>query len=358
MSTPSHSRRAYLAASGGALAGLVAGCLGDETAAGAQSLEPDVDSATLTLNWQPSGLHVPYYAAAERGFYEEQGLDSVEIESGQGSDFSATQAGLGNTEFAVTSGDQVLNVNSEGLSPVCVGVIMQQSPVVVFVDREAFGEELTEPDQLEGETIGSGPGMVRLMTEAYLEHHDLIDEVDIADAGHDTVQQLLTGEVSVASGVFSDVVDARRQGATIDELLVGEDVPAYGHVIATSRSFLEDNPDTVRAFLRGTARGAAWASDDVETAINVLVNAESELGEARENQRDKWETLREEYLVSDAVEENGWGWNDGDVWAETANTLLEYGFLEDEVDSDEVWTNEYLDTDYEYIGEFTTEDAE
>ncbi|WP_276253277.1 ABC transporter substrate-binding protein [Halomontanus rarus] len=351
------TRRTYLAVSSGALAGLTAGCFTNTNAnAGpgtSQSLDPDVDGAELLLNWQPNGLHVPYYAALERGFYEDQGLELAGIESGEGSDFSATQAGLNNAEFAVTSSDQVLNVNSEGLSPVCIGVIMQRSPVVVFTDRERFGDELTDPEQLAGETIGSGPGMVRLMTEAYLEYHDLSDDVEIADAGHDTVQQLLTGEIDVAAGVFGDVVDASRQNATIDDLSVGEDVPAYGHVIATSQSFLDSNPDAARAFLRGTARGAAWASNDVDGAIDVLVEATPELEEARENQRDTWDILRTEYLVSDAVEENGWGWNDGDVWEETADVLEEYGFLENEVDPDEVWTNEYLDTDYEYIGDFT-----
>lgn len=230
---------------------------------------------------------------------------------------------------------------------------MQRGPVVVFTDRDEFGEELEEPSQLEGTTIGSGPGMVQLMTQAYLDQHDLTDDVELADAGADTVQQLLVGEVDVAAGVFSDVVDARHQDATIDELSVGDEISSYGHVIATSESFLEENPDTVRAFLRGTAQGCAWAADDVEGATDILVDAEPELEETRENQRDKWDVLQSEYLVSDDVEEHGWGWNDDEVWQSVEDVLSSGEFLESEVDPDAVWTNDYLDGDDEYVGNFT-----
>ncbi|WP_255169041.1 ABC transporter substrate-binding protein [Natrononativus amylolyticus] len=345
------SRRAYLGTVAGAAAGLAAGCLAEGDDEGALDLEGE--RTELLLNWQPSGLHVPYYAAADRGFYEEHGLEVAEIESGQGSDFSATQVALENVPFGVTSSDQVLNVASEGLEPTCVGVLMQRNPVVLFADRDGFGEELEEPAQLEGTTVGSGPGMVRMMSTTYLEHHDV--DVEIADAGPDIVQQVLTGEVDAGAGVFSDVVDARHQDATIDVLSVDDDIPSYGHLIATSRTFAEDNPDVVRAFLRGTARGAAWAADNVEGATEILVEAVPELEEAADNQRDKWELLAEEYLVSEAVEENGWGWSDGDVWAETADVLAEHDFLGGAVDSGDVWTNDYLDADYEYIGEFTDE---
>lgn len=350
----SHTRREYLGAAGGALAmTIAAGCLteGDP----GQELDPDADDVDLLLNWRPSGLHVPYYTAVERGFYEDHGLEVSNIESGQGSDFSATQVGLDNVEFGVSSSDQVLNVTGEGLAPVCVGVIMQRGPIVLFTDRNQFGEEIREPAQLEGVTLGSGPGMVRMMATAYLEYHGLGDGIEFVDAGSDIVQQLLTGEVDAAAGVFSDVVDARHQNATIDSLHVADDIPFYGHVITTSQSFLEEYPDTVRAFLQGTARGAAWAANDVEGGTDILIDAVPELEVARENQRDKWDVLREEYLVSKTVEEQGWGWSEGDVWATTAEILLDHNFLEEEVDPDAVWTNDLLDTNYPYIGDFADE---
>lgn len=315
--------------------------------------DPAVTDVTLLLNWQLSGLHAPYVAASENDFYAAEGFEAVEIESGDGSDFAANQAGLGNVEFAVSSSDQLLNVNSRGLSPLCVGVVMQRNPNVVFATRDGFGE-LTDPEQLEVATVGSGPGMVRQMTEAYLEYHGVLESVEYVDSGFDTVQQLLSGEIDAAGGVFGDVVDAEHQGAEVDVLSIHEAIPSYGHLIATDEAFAAENPATVRSFLRATARGAVWASQNPEDAIDLLADVQPELEEVRENQRAKWDRMFREYMRSDAVAANGWGWNDPEPWERTHEVLADADVFEGDVDPETVWTNEYLDTESEYVADYST----
>jgi len=318
---------------------------------GGNDTAPAVESPSLLLNWRISGLHAPYFAAQSQGFYEEEGFESVTIESGEGSDFAAQQVALGNTEFGVSSSDQVLGVNAGDLSPLAVGVVMQRSPVVVFSSREQFGEELTDPSQLSGAAVGSGPGMVRQMVRGYFEAADVTD-VEYVDTGFDTVQQLLSGKIDAAGGVFGDVVDARHQGAEIDVLSVNDAVPSYGHVVTVGESFAEENPETVAAFLRATARGAVWADRNPEGAIDALVDAQGELAEVRESQRDKWDLMRSEYMLSDAVRDEGWGWSDPETWQRTYETLDSGDFFDGSVDPDAVWTNEYIDTDDEHIADY------
>lgn len=362
-------RRRFVAVAGATLA---AGCAGRNTSAG--SGEPTEDAATgtptgastgrptdtpeptpsmrdvsLLLNWKPSGLHVPYYAARAEGFYEAEGLTLSKIEPGQGSDFSAKQAGLGNSEFVVTSSDQVLNVNSRDLSPLSVGVVMQKSPVVVFSTRETFGGELTEAAQLAGGTVGTGPGMVRVLTELFLERAGIRSDVELVDTGYDTVQQLLAGKIDAAGGVFGDAISARAQGHTTDSLRVADAVPAYGHVVATERGFASEHPETVAAFLRATARGAAWGRNNVESAMDALVDANESLAESRDQQREKWLTMADEHVVSETVREHGWGWSEGEPWRVTAEALREADQLGGEVDPAAVWTNDHLDTDARYV---------
>lgn len=335
---------------------VTAGCLGDAgestNKASGSDLDPDIDSASLLLNWRTSGLHAPYYAAIENGYYADEGLTMEGIESGEGSDFSAKQVGLGNVEFAVTSGDQLLNINTRGLSPRCVAVVMQRSPVVLFTARDHFGEELSDPSQIREATVGSGPGMVRQMVRSYLRHHNVLDTTEYVDTGFDTIQQLLTGEIDVAGGVFGDVVDARHQGFEIDSLAVADSIPSYGHVLAADETFVAEHPDAVRAFLRGTARGAVWANRNPEKAVDVLVEAQPEIEEVRENQRAKWDLMREEFMLSETVRDRGWGWSRSEPWDQIYEILEAGDILDGEVDPGAVWTNDYLDTDYEYIGQY------
>jgi len=338
-----HTRRSVLA-SIGAGAALTAGCLG--------APGNDTESVSLMLNWTPNGLHVPYYAAQSEGFYEEEGIELTEIVGGEGSQASARQAGLGNNEFGVTSSDQVLLVNGGELDVESVGVMMQQSPNVLFSTREAFGGELTDPQQLAGKTVGTGPGMVKMLTELYLEAVGVRSEVELVDAGYETVQRLLAGEIDAAGGVFGDAIDARYQDATVDTLSVADEVPSYGHILATSPSYAEENPETVRGFLRATARGAAWATNNREAGVDALVEANESISEVREQARATWDTLAEDHIVGPAVEEHGWGWHQSEPWTTMADAL-------EEADSgsvpptEEVWTNDYLDTDSEYVGRYT-----
>lgn len=367
------TRRAFLAAAG---LTATAGCLGGSGSEGGTPTEaagdgtatptgtptatetetsepePEVSEVSLLLNWKPSGLHVPYYAARAEGFYEAEGLTVGGIESGQGSDFSAKQVGLGNTAFGITSADQVLNVNSRGLSPRSVGVVMQKSPVVLFTVREEFGEELTSAEQLAGATVGTGPGMVRLLSKLLLEEEGVLEDVELVDTGYDTVQQLLSGEIDAAGGVFGDVVDARHEGPTVDLLRVASTIPSYGHVVATDGAFAEENPATVRAFLRATARGSAWAAANPEAATDHLVEAVPALEESRDRQRDKWKLMSEDFVLSETVRREGWGWSRPDPWTTMHGALADADLLEGEVDPGSVWTNDHLDRDYEYVGSY------
>ena len=351
------TRRSFLAATAAGAA--TAGCLGRPTwGDGATTTGPEVTDVSLLLNWKPSGLHAPYYAARARGYYEEEGLSLSSIESGQGSDFSATQAGLGNAPFAVTSGDQVLNVNSRDLSPRSVAVVMQRSPVVLFAAREHFGGPLSDAAQLEGATIGTGPGMVRLLTELFLRRAGLVDSVELVNTGFDTVQQLLAGKVDAAGGVFGDVVDARHQDYAVDLLPVASAIPSYGHVIATAATFAEENPRTVRAFLRATARGSAWAHRNPGAATDHLVEAVPALAESRGRQRDKWTLMADDFVLSPAVREHGWGWSEPAPWRTLHGALADADALGGDVDPAAVWTNDYLDLDAPAVGTYAERSSE
>ncbi|WP_276300673.1 ABC transporter substrate-binding protein [Halorussus lipolyticus] len=310
------------------------------------------DGVRLLLNWKPNGLHVPYYAAKARGYYDQQGVTLAEIQSGQGSDFAAKQVGLGNTEFAITGASQILNINTRGLNPQSVGVVMQKSPVVVFTTRDAFGSEMERIDQLAGKTVGTGPGMVRILTKLLLEEQGVLSEVELVDTGFDTVQQLLGGKIDAAGGVFADAVVARQSAETVYSIPVAETIPSYGHVVGTNPEFAEANPNVVRGFLNATARGAAWATDNPDEATDMLVAANPALEETAETQRAKWVEMASDYVLSESVRQHGWGWSDAQPWETMYRALLDADLLGGETDPASVWTNDHLDTDYQFVGEY------
>lgn len=362
------SRRAFLAATGVAA---LAGCLGDTgdeqtttttttstttstTTTTTTEPQPQLDSASLLLNWKPNGLHVPYYTAAERGFYEDEGLPPVTINAGQGSTFSAKQAGLTNTEFAITSSDQAVVVNARDVNVQVVGVMMQRSPVVVFTANEIFGGELTDLSQLEGKTVGTGPGMVEVLTELLLERQGVLDDVTMTNTGFSTVQQLLAGEIDAAGGVFGDAIAAQHQGYETSSIPVADFIPSYGHVVATNPSFAQNNSVSVEAFLRATAKGTAYAMNNPDDGAQHLLDANPELETTKEAVKDNWTRMADGFLLTEAVRNNGWGWSSEEPWTSIEGALRGAGTIEGSVDLNSVYTNDYLDMDYRYVDEFAS----
>ena len=308
------------------------------------------------LNWEPNGFQAPYFLARERGFYDEEGLD-VRFVEGHGSPFAAEQAGEGRREFALAGGSAVLSVRSRGVEPLAVAAVTQKTPAAVYTLRDAFGEELTSPDQLAGRTVAPSATKTRILTAQLLENAGISDEVELQSVDehtHHRVQhKLVDGEVDAAVGVVTNGYELQAEhDRTADELPIGDYLDVYGMTIVTNPEFAAENPETVEAFLRATARGWVAATEDPDEAIDVLVERNATLERTRDVERRKFGAAVEELQWTDRLREAGWGHHDADRWQTLGETLAETDLLDGEVDPDAAWTNEYLDADADAIGAY------
>lgn len=310
----------------------------------------DVD---FQLNWEPNGFQAPYFLARERGFYEEEGL-RVQFVEGHGSPFAAEQASRERCEFALAGGSAVLSVRSGGEDPLAVAAVTQRTPAAVYTLRDTFDEPLDSPDQLAGRTVAPSATKTRILTAQLLEDAGIRDEVELLPVDeytHHRVQhKLLDGEVDAAVGVVTNGLKLQRDHDRIaDELPIGEYLDVYGMTIVTSPAFATSNPDTVRAFLRATARGWAAATSDPSDAVEALVAQNATLERTREIERRKFEAAAERLQWTAHVRENGWGRHDPERWRTLGRTLAETDMLDGPVDPESVWTNEYLDGESDAI---------
>ncbi|RKD94849.1 ABC transporter substrate-binding protein [Halopiger aswanensis] len=301
------------------------------------------------LNWEPNGFQAPYFLARERGFYADEGLE-VRFVEGHGSPFAAEQAAKGRAEFALAGASAVLSVQSRGLEPLAVAAVTGTTPAAVYTLRDTFGEPLEEPAQLAGCTIAPSATKTRILAAQLLEDAGIRDEIellDVDDHTHHRVQhKVLEGEVDAAVGVVTNGYELEREhDRTADELPIGDALGVYGMTIVTEPAFAEANPETVRSFLRGTARGWEAATSDPEAAIDVLVSRNATLERTRDVERRKFETAATELQFTEVVRRRGWGTHDGQRWRRLGRTLSETDLLEGAIDPDAAWTNEFAETD-------------
>jgi NitT/TauT family transport system substrate-binding protein len=137
-----------------------------------------------------------------------------------------------------------------------------------------------------------------------------------------------------------------------DELLIGNYLGVYGMTVVTNPEVAESNPETIRSFLRATARGWEAATNDPERAIDALIDRNAQLEHNREVEHMKFLASAEDLQFTEFVRDAGWGHHDGQRWANLAEMLAETDLLESPVDPDEAWTNEYVDDSDPVIADY------
>ncbi|PGF16628.1 myristoyl transferase [Natrinema sp. CBA1119] len=316
----------------------------------------DSEPISFQLNWEPNGFQSPYFLAREAGFYEAEGLE-VEFVEGHGSPFAVERAARGESDIALAGASAVLAKQSEGLEPLAVAAVTQKTPAAVYTLRDVFGEELTEPEQLAGRTVAPSATKTRILTAQLLANAGIRDEVELLEVDphtHHRVQhKVVDGTVDAAVGVVTNGIEiGRKHDRTADELPIGDYLDIYGMTLVTGHEFADENPETIRSFLRATARGWAAATRDPERAIDVLVDRNATLERNREIERRKFETAANRLQFTPYAQDHGWGVQDPARWRRLGETLSETALLEGAIDPDAVWTDEFRPADEPIVAEY------
>src|SRR5918993_4275257 len=97
---------------------MLASVLGFAALAPAGALE----TATLQLNWFPSGDHLALYLAKKRGYYKDEGME-LKIVRGFGSADTAQKIELKQAEFGISDTPTVLIARSKGADVKIIGMV-------------------------------------------------------------------------------------------------------------------------------------------------------------------------------------------------------------------------------------------
>jgi NitT/TauT family transport system substrate-binding protein len=363
MSWSSITRRDALGAAGAAAGAGLAGCVGG-TGGTTGSDSGDTSTSTPTeptdvsviLNWKPNATQAGYFVAAGNGFYGEEGLD-VELVSGQGGGFAAKQVGLGNQDIGLGTGVALLQARNRDLD-IRSFAGAQASNAAIYTVAEQFGGELTEPSQLAGKRVAVVAESAKTMTylEMLLEREGIREDVELVNVGvEQQTSNLLSGNVDAAVGIFSDSLGLNDQGYDASMLWLANYTPAIGRTVFARPDYVAENPDVIRGFLRATARGWAWASNNPEGAMDRMVDARSSLSKSREMGLLKLKYTAKNLVMTDTVREHGWGHQHADDWEAVVTSLTEGDVIDPGIAAEDVWTNEYLDTADSYVGDYAAQ---
>lgn len=302
----------------------------------AEEETPDLISTRLTMGYIPDIQFAPIYVALEKGYFAEAGFD-VTLDYIDETDAVAL-VGAGDQTFTIASGEQVLLAKAQELPVVYVAAWYQQFSVGVVSLTE---QNILTPEDLEGVTIGI-PG---LYGASYIGFRALLDaggltedDVDLLSIGYNQVEALVTGQVEAAViYVANEPATLRSQGYDVDVVRVLDYLDLVSNGLVTNEETIEDNPEMVSAFVNALLQGISYAAENPDEAYEISKDYIENLAES--------DTDLQKDILAGSIElwqTDQPGYSEPESWVNMQDVLLDMGMLEEALDLDEAYTNDFI----------------
>ena len=294
----------------------------------------------VVLDWYPNALHAFMYVAIEKGYYEEEGL-KVNIQFPSNSNDAISLVAAGQADIGLYYQQDVIQARTKQNVPVkSIGAVVQ-GPLNIVLSLEE--KNITTAEDLVGKTIGYAgtelsEALIRsIMNDVGADYSD----VTMIDVGFDLMSSMTTGNVDATIGclVNHEVPQMEEEGFSVNWFDLDEyGVPTYYEgVFLANDDAIQNDSETLKAFLRASAKGFADMKANPEEALQILLANQNEenfpLSETVE--RKSVEVLLPMMETADAAFLS----QSDECWQENIDWMLEQGLISETVNLDEVRIN-------------------
>jgi ABC-type nitrate/sulfonate/bicarbonate transport system substrate-binding protein len=283
-----------------------------------------IETVTLQLKWKHQFQFAGYYAAIEKGFYRDAGLNVIlrEAESSEGSVNSVL---AGEAQFGVASSELVV-MRAEGKPVVALAPIFQHSPLILLVLSDSGIENLHE---LTGKRIMLEPQEAELYAYFVSEGMSL-SKLTIVPNTFDAAD-LISGKVDSMSAYSTDepfrLQEAGKEYLVFNPRAGGIDF--YGDTLFTSEAQIRDHPAQVKKLIRASLKGWDYALHHSDEIVELILAKYSQRHSRAHLQFEAEATRR--LIEPDLVEI---GYVNPGRWRNIAETYAKLGMLPGEVTLD------------------------
>jgi NitT/TauT family transport system substrate-binding protein len=328
-------RRTWLWLAVAALLVLVgAGCGGDEegTGGGTGTEAAQMDKVTLQLKWVTQAQFAGYYAAAEQGYYADEGLD-VTIKPG-GPDIVPEQAVLGDqAEFGIDWLDNLLATRDQGGDIVNIAQVFARSGMTEVTWKDSGLDQITA---LKGKKVGVWLGGNEHKLFAALTKNGIDPQKDVEVVAQPFDMNLfLNREVDAAAAMtYNELAQVLEQENpdtgdlySLDDLNVlkmsdlGTGALEDGVFVRSDWLSDEKNKDIAGRFLKASFKGWVFCRDNPEECLQIVLDNGPTLGEGHQ----RWQLNEINKLIW--PNDGGIGIMNPDDFANTAKIALDYKII-------------------------------
>lgn len=323
--------------------GLVA-CGGDSeqsSTSGASEQAKPLKEVSFRFDVTASGYVAPFVLAKEKGWYEEAGLD-VSFGEGSGSGATIQLVDNGKDTFGWADFGTLMTLVAQGVNVKAVSIVGQLSPVAVIARA---GGPVKSIKDLEGRRLllnprGASAALFKAVVEAQQLDESKIDRVNTsADVTNATL--LARNRIDAFVGWETFELPAVRELGVDPLVLPFRDagVNPMNVAIMAGGKTIEEDPDTVRAFVQTSLKGWQYAAEHPDEAITALADEYPQVNADIAKQQLE---AQMELLHTPASEGKPIGWAAAEDVERTQQTLLDTKLLTEKRDVADYYTDQFV----------------
>src|SRR6266540_2639471 len=316
---------------------------GQPTAVAAQKAEPAAKPAAAKAPTRVEFLmpfvpptEYPYFVVAqEKGFFAAEGLD-VLIQEGTGSGNTVKTVGAGSVPIGLADANRILAGRIEGAPVTAVGSLYYTSPTRVVSLKE---NNITKLEDLIGKKLGDSPASAVLLTwrvgmaRAGLDYNK-VDFVAVEPASK--IPALISRQVDAITGQ-SQAADLLAEGVDVNVINIELDAVADSFIV--NDSFLQKDPETVRAFLRAALKGVDYVKNNQSEALEYMVKRFPTVDRKKLEMRLQFELG---WIYTKNTPADRLGWQDLKLWRNLQDLMLETNQIDKKLELETFVKNDYL----------------
>ena len=273
----------------------------------------------VQLRWLPQFQFAGYYAALEKGFYGEEGLD-VRLHAGDPAHQPVHEVLAGHAQYA-EGNSEVLFHRLQGKPLVALASIFQHSASVLLVRKDSG---ILSPHDLVGKKV-----MLMNLTEdpdflAMFRNEGVpIESVKAIPSSYD-ISDLISGKVDAFNAYLTNEPFFLQEQNVKYAIINPESyqIDFYSDVLFTTEAEVRDHPQRVQAMVRATLRGWRYAMDHPDEIMDLLVS-KYHVGKSRKHLEFEAGEIRK-LILPDLIEI---GYMNPGRWGQMAETFVKAGLV-------------------------------
>ncbi|WP_405154207.1 ABC transporter substrate-binding protein [Paenibacillus sp. FSL K6-0108] len=282
----------------------------------------------IQLKWVPQAQFAGIYAAKEKGFFADEGIDA-EIIPGGPDIVIEQQVVNGAADVGITGVDSLLVSRDNGLPLVSLAQISQKSSYRLIAKKSAG---ITDPAQMKGKKVSTWFGSQQFQVLAFMEKNGLDPKKDIELVKQGfTMDQFFNDQVDVATATIYNeyhvVLESGTKESDLDVFNIEDaGVGMLEDTLIAKKDWVDSNKELAVKVTRAVLKGWNYAIDNQNETVDIVMKNVTDGSTTREHQVTMLEEIAKLIRPEGFTEKQVGSFVD-ESFTRTADIALKYGLI-------------------------------